>query len=105
MPKGCGLAVLRGDPGEPDADVFFKVPGGSEIPEHWHTSAERMVLGSGETYVTYRGQEKVVLRPGMYAYGPAKAPHKASCTSSGPCALSIAIESPVDAVAGASPPH
>ena len=104
MPKGCGLAVLHGDPGKPNADVFFKVPGGSEIPKHWHSSAERMVLVSGEMHVTYGGQEEVVLKPGMYAYGPAKAAHKASCTSSGPCVLFIAFESPVDAVAGASPP-
>ena len=104
MPKGCGIAVLHGDPGKPNADIFFKVPGGSEIAEHWHSSAERMVLVSGEMHVTYRGQEKVVLKPGLYAYGPAKASHEASCVSSEPCVLFIAFESPVDAVAGASSP-
>lgn len=104
MPKGCRIAVLHGDPAKPNADVFFEVPGGSEIAEHWHSSAERMVLVSGELHVTYRGQEKVVLTPGMYAYGPAKSPHRASCTSGDPCVLFIAFESPVDAVAsGVSP--
>ncbi|MCU0225183.1 MAG: cupin domain-containing protein [Acidobacteria bacterium] len=102
MPKGCSIAVLHGDPGKPNADVFFKVPAGSEIPEHWHSSAERIVLVAGELHVTYRGQEKVALKPGMYAYGPAKASHKASCVSSGPCVLFIAFESPVDAVATAT---
>jgi quercetin dioxygenase-like cupin family protein len=102
MPKGCSIAVLHGDPAKPNADVFFKVPGGSEIAEHWHSSAERMVLVAGELHVTYRGQETVALKPGMYAYGPEKAPHKASCVSSGPCVLFIAFESPVDAVATAA---
>ena len=27
LPKGCGLAVLHGDPSKPNADVFLKVPG------------------------------------------------------------------------------
>jgi hypothetical protein len=98
MPKGCGLAVLHGDPAKPNADIFLRLPAKTTIPEHWHTSAERMVLVSGELAVTYKGQERVVLRPGMYAYGPAKLPHTASCESGASCVLFIAFESPVDAV-------
>ena len=98
MPAGCGLAVLHGDPAKSNADVFLKVPSRGVIPEHWHTSAERLVLVAGELHVAYEGQAKSVLRPGMYAYGPAKRPHTASCVSSGPCILFIAFESAVDAV-------
>ena len=100
MPKGCGLAVLHGDPSKNNADALLKVPAGSEIPRHWHTSAERMVLVAGELTVTYDGQSPAVLKPGMYAYGPAKAPHKASCASGAACMLFIAFESPIDAVKG-----
>ena len=103
MPAGCGLAVLHGDPAKPSADVFFKVPANAVIPEHWHTSAERIVLVAGELSVTYKGQAKVVLKPGMYAYGPAKLPHSATCAGSGPCVLFIAFESAVDAVPSAAP--
>ena len=53
FPKGCEIAVLHGDPAKPNADVFFKVPANYTIPPHWHTSAERMVLVSGELHVTY----------------------------------------------------
>lgn len=100
MPKGCEIAVLHGDPSKDNADVFFKVPANAVIPRHWHTSAERMVLVAGEMRVTYDGHDAVVLRPGTYAYGPPKAPHKATCGGSGPCVLFIAFESPVDAIAG-----
>lgn len=103
MPSGCGLAVLHGDPAQPNADVFLKIPANAVIPEHWHTSAERMVLVAGELSVTYKGQAKVVLKPGMYAYGPAKLPHIASCGGSASCVLFIAFESAVDAVPGAAP--
>ena len=97
FPKGCEIAVLHGDPAKPNADVFFKVPASYTIPLHWHTSAERMVLVSGELQVDYSGYSPSVLKPGTYAYGPPKAPHKVSCTDSGPCILFIAFESPVDA--------
>lgn len=103
MPQGCGIAVLHGDPGKSNADVFFKVPAGSAIPLHWHTSAERMVLVSGEMHVRYEREKPVVLRTGTYAYGPAKKPHDATCAEGAPCVLFIAFESPVDAVAGKPP--
>ena len=98
MPAGCGLAVLHGDPTKPNVDVFLKLPAKAAIPEHWHTSPERMVLVAGELHVQYQGQAKAVLKPGMYAYGPAKLPHNASCAGSDPCVLFIAFESAVDAV-------
>ena len=98
IPKGCEIAVLHGDPSKENADVFFKVPGDFTIPHHWHTSSERIVLVSGKLTVTYDGQKPVTLKPGTYAYGPAKLPHKAVCAKGDPCVLFIAFGSPVDAV-------
>jgi quercetin dioxygenase-like cupin family protein len=62
-----------------------------------------MVLVAGELSVNYKGQAKVVLKPGMYAYGPAKLPHSASCAGSASCVLFIAFESAVDAFPAAAP--
>jgi quercetin dioxygenase-like cupin family protein len=98
LPKGCRIAVLHGDPAKNNADIFLRVPANSTLPRHWHTSPERMVLVSGELQVTYDGQKTAVLKPGTYAYGPAKLPHKGECTKAGPCVLFIAFEAPVDAV-------
>lgn len=103
FPAGCEIAVLHGDPAAPNADVFFKVPANYAIPHHWHTSAERMVLVSGEMHVTYDGQPTAVLKPGTYAYGPAGAPHVADCRDAGPCVLFIAFEGPVDVQTGQKP--
>lgn len=97
LPKGCGIAVLHGDPAKPNVDVFFKVPAGSTIPAHTHTSAERMVLVSGELTVRYEGEQAVTLKKGMYAYGPAKKPHEGTCAKGEDCVLFIAFESPLDA--------
>lgn len=101
LPKGCGIAVLHGDPAKPNVDVFFKVPAGSTIAEHTHTSAERMVLVSGTLEVRYAGQPATTLKTGMYAYGPAGVPHSATCAKGAPCVLFIAFESPLDAVPAA----
>lgn len=98
LPKGCAIAVLHGDPAKDNLDVFFKVPGKSKIPLHWHSSPERMILVAGRLEVTYDGQTKAVLTPGTYAYGPAKRPHSGYCASAAPCILFIAFESPLDAV-------
>ena len=96
MPAGCGIAVLHGDPAKPNSDIFLKVPGGPAIPPHSHSSAERMILVSGELEVKYQGAPAATLRSGHYAYGPAKLPHRATCRSSEPCTLFIAFEGPVD---------
>ncbi len=103
LPKGCEIAVLHGDPSKPNVDVFFKVPPGSSIPGHIHSSPERMVLVSGQLEVTYEGQAPAKLKVGTYAYGPAKKPHKAVCAKGAPCVLFIAFESPLDATPTEAP--
>jgi quercetin dioxygenase-like cupin family protein len=98
LPEGCQIAVLHGDPAKPNADVFFRVPGKSKLALHWHTSAEHMVLLAGELHVSYESQSPAIMKPGTYAYGPARRPHSGVCASDTPCVLFIAFESPVDAI-------
>ena len=99
MPEGCNIAVLHGDPSKSNSDVLFRVNGGADIPNHWHNSAERMVLLSGEMEVTYQGESTSTMKKGNYAYGPAKKPHVAKCVSKDPCVLFIGFVEPVDAFA------
>jgi quercetin dioxygenase-like cupin family protein len=98
LPTGCEIAVLHGDPSKPNVDIFFKVPAGAIIPNHTHTSAERMVLVSGQLRVAYEGQPEATLDVGAYAYGPATRPHTAVCADGAPCVLFIAFEAPLDAM-------
>ena len=99
MPESCEIAILQGDPAKPNADIFFKMQGNTTVSNHWHHSAERMVLVSGEMEVNYDGQNPAVLANGTYAYGPPEKPHSASCISEEPCVLFIAFSKPVDAFA------
>lgn len=93
----CRIAVLHGDAAKPNADIFLRVDGGSVLPPHSHTSAERMVLVAGKLHVEYKDAKPVTLSAGDYAYGPAGRPHRASCLGTNPCTLFIAFEGPVDA--------
>ncbi len=97
MPAGCEIAVLHGNPEKANADILFRVPANTDIPNHTHTSAERMILISGEMEIAYEGEEKQMLSAGSYAYGPAGKPHTAKCGDQGPCVLFIAFEEPLDA--------
>lgn len=103
FPKGCEITVLHGDPARPNADIFLRVPAGYEIPPHRHTSAERMILATGQLRVKYEGAPAATLTAGSYAYGPAGRPHRASCIGTEPCTLFIAFEGPVDALPFAGP--
>ena len=96
MPEGCQIAVLHGDPAQPNSDILLQVPAGAAIAPHWHSSAERMMLVSGQLAVKYQGAAEATLLPGTYAYGPARLPHRADCRSAEPCTLFIAFEGPVD---------
>ncbi len=98
FPPGCKMTLLHGALAEPGADVFLQVPAGYTIPAHSHTSAERMVLVSGQLDVTYAGHAKVGLKRGDYAFGPAKLPHTARCNGPEACTLFIAFNSAVDAL-------
>jgi anti-sigma factor ChrR (cupin superfamily) len=108
MPEGCELAVIQAlDEDGRNADAFFKIEPGTTVPAHWHTSTERMILLSGVMEVDYEGQVPVALRPGTYAYGPAKLPHETHClgeANDDPCILFIAFEDPVDAHPGSPDP-
>ena len=95
--EGCQISVLHGDPAKNNLDIYFKVPADFDIVHHWHTSAERMVLVSGNMTVTYDDQKLERIKTGMYAYGPSKRPHTAYCEKGDPCVLFIAFEEPLDA--------
>jgi len=97
FPQGCELTVLHGNPGQPGADVFLRVPPGYVLPSHSHTSAEHMMLATGRLTVKYSGAPETTLTSGAYAYGPAGLPHRGACVGDEACVLFIAFDGPVDA--------
>ena len=95
---GCSFTILHGDIAKPNLDFFFKVEPNTEVIYHTHSSAERIVLISGEMEVQYEGENPQILKVGTYAYGPANKPHRAKCLDNGECVLFIAMVEPFDAI-------
>jgi uncharacterized protein DUF4437 len=81
LPKGAQVAVLHGNP---FAKGFFatrlKLPDGSKIAPHWHTTAENLTIISG-TLVLHMGDTMDSpahsLEAAAYHYLPAKMHHAA----------------------------
>ena len=94
--KGCEVSVLHGDPAKGPSDVYLRMPKNYDMPVHWHTSPEHIVVVKGKFSAAFEGNKKAA---GTYTYIPSKMPHSARCDKSGPCMIFISFESPVDAVA------
>lgn len=93
---GCSFTILQGSMDQPNMDFLFKIEPNTEVIKHTHSSAERMILLSGDLEVQYEGEDAVVLKEGAYAYGPAGKPHRAKCLDNGPCMLFVALVGPFD---------
>ena len=93
----CRIAVLHGDPAQPNVDVLFEYPAGESFVEHWHTSPERIIMLKGAFELRYEGQDSATLKPGDYAWGPPNRKHSGTCVSEETCLIFVAFEGPVDA--------
>ncbi len=93
----CTFAILRGEMGSNHMDIFLKFPSKAQIPYHRHSSAEHMIMISGEFHTTYHHHEKVILSAGDYAYGPSNLAHDGYCASDKACLMFVAYETPLDA--------
>ncbi len=96
IPEECQATILRLGPDGRDSDVLYRIPAGMLLPEHWHTSQERMVLLAGEFHIEYEGYPPLVMRAGSYAWGPPGVPHAARCADGGACLLFVAFVEPPD---------
>jgi hypothetical protein len=96
IPPECQAAILRLGPDGRDSDVLYRIPANMDLPAHWHTSAERMILISGEFHIHFQGQSPLVMRAGSYAWGPPRLPHAARCADQGTCLLFVAFVDPPD---------
>jgi len=96
IPEECQATILRLGPEGWNSDVLYRIPAGMDLPTHWHTSQERMILISGEFHVDYEGHEPIVMRAGSYAWGPPGVSHSARCANQGTCLLFVAFVDPPD---------
>ena len=81
MPTCATASVQNGDPSKSASILLAKMEAGCNVPWHWHTPNENLMLVSGTARVEMKGGKAFVLKPGGFAQMPSKHAHQFSCTS------------------------
>jgi quercetin dioxygenase-like cupin family protein len=76
LPTCLTVAVQRGDPSKGSAALLLKFAAGCAVPWHWHTAGEQLLLVSGSGTAEMKDGKPAAVRPGDYAYFPAKNVHQ-----------------------------
>jgi quercetin dioxygenase-like cupin family protein len=80
MPACATAAILRGNPRFGAAWVLLKLASGCEVPWHWHSANETLLVISGRGAVSMKDGPPLRFLPGAYASLPSHHQHKASCS-------------------------
>ena len=79
MPACATAAILQGNPRWGAAWVLLRLASGCQVPWHWHTANETLLVISGRGSVTARDGTPLQFTPGAFAYLPSHHVHHASC--------------------------
>lgn len=94
LPACVTVALQDGDPGTGSAIFLLKTTGHCEIPWHWHTANERLIILSGTARLEMKGSPAVVAHHGDLVVMPAKHPHH--FTSNGSTEFYLLTDAPFD---------
>jgi mannose-6-phosphate isomerase-like protein (cupin superfamily) len=79
MPTCATAAILRGNPRWGPAWVMLRLASGCQVPWHWHTANETLLVVSGRGSVVARDGTPLQFAPGAFAYLPSHHQHRATC--------------------------
>ena len=94
MPDCASAAILRGNPRSGPAWVLLKLASGCEVPWHWHTANETLLVISGSGTVAMKDGPPLRFVPGAYTSLPSHHMHRARCSST--CLLFNAADAAFD---------
>ena len=80
MPGCASAAILRGNPRSGPAWVLLKLASGCQVPWHWHTANEDLVVISGQGAISMKDGPPLQFAPGAYTSLPSHHAHQASCS-------------------------
>ena len=90
LPACATAAVESGDPTKGAATLLLNIAPGCDVPWHWHTATETILITSGSLRLEMKGGDKpAMLRAGDYAAMPSHHVHQARCVGATPCMLFI----------------
>jgi quercetin dioxygenase-like cupin family protein len=74
-------AVEHGDPSSGPSTFLVKGTRGCEVPMHFHTPTEQVVMVSGTARMEMKGDQPRIMKAGAFATTPPRHPHHFTCTS------------------------
>ena len=80
MPSCATGGIVRGNPRWGAASVLLKLSSGCQVPWHWHTANEDMLVVSGQGMIEMQDGQPLKFAPGAYASLPSHHVHRASCS-------------------------
>jgi quercetin dioxygenase-like cupin family protein len=94
--KCLASAVENGDPAKGPSTIILKAPPNCQVPWHYHTAEEQLIVTQGDVRTEMEGMPWRVLRPGGFAAMPGKAKHQFSCQSKTTCVLLVTFDRAYD---------
>jgi|SRR5271165_3404493 len=87
-------AVEYGDPSTGPSTLFVKGTRGCDVPMHFHSVAEQVMVVIGTARIQVKGEQPRILKAGAFAITPSRHPHHFTCTSA--CEFYVVSDGPFD---------
>ena len=81
LPTCAKGSVANGDPTKGPSVLLVKTAAGCQIPWHWHTATEQLMVISGSAKVEMKDGAPASLRTGDYISLPSKHAHQFTCAA------------------------
>ena len=86
-PACLKAALENGDPNTGASTFVLEAAPGCEVPAHYHTAEEQLIVVRGEVLTGMEGMAEQTLGPGGFAMMPGKAMHWFTCQSKSACLI------------------
>jgi len=87
-------AVEHGDPTTGPVTFFVKGTKGCDVPMHFHSVTEQLMMVNGAARMQVKGYQPRILKAGAFAITPSRHPHHLTCTSA--CEFYVVSDGPFD---------
>lgn len=94
IPPCFRASVLRGDPARGESVILVKGTAGCSVPTHWHSANEELGMVAGAARLAMKDGKAAVLKPGAYAYVPARHQHVFTCQTA--CTFFVVSDAALD---------
>lgn len=91
-------ALENGDPDTGPSTFLLEAAPGCEVPAHYHTAEEQLMVVRGDVSTGMDGMSDQTLGPGGFAMMRGKAMHWFSCQSKGACLMFVTFNAKYDIV-------